>query len=52
MSRFFLTMLCTQETRDWHDIVILDELSFYSIADHELIWLLHDGKAPDTVAEW
>jgi hypothetical protein len=38
-SQSLLTILWEQQTRAWHDIVYLDETWFYSITDHELIWL-------------
>jgi predicted cupin superfamily sugar epimerase len=46
-SKFLLTILREQQTRAWHDIVTLDELWFYYVTDHELIWLPPHGKAPD-----
>jgi hypothetical protein len=46
-SKFILTILLAQQTRDWHDIVTLDESWFDCITDHEPIWLPPDGKVPD-----
>jgi hypothetical protein len=44
-----LTILRAQETRVWHDIVILDESWFYYMIDHQVIELPRDGKVPDRV---
>jgi hypothetical protein len=34
-----LAILRTEQARDWHDIVTLDELWFYYMTDEELVWL-------------
>jgi hypothetical protein len=46
-SRSILTILRAQETRDWHDIMTLDESWFYYITDYELILFSPDGEVPD-----
>jgi hypothetical protein len=46
-SSSLLTILWAQETRDWHNIVTLDKLWFYYIADHGLILFFPHGKMPD-----
>jgi hypothetical protein len=46
-SKFILTILLAQQTRDLHDIVTLDESWFDCITGHEPIWLPPDGKVPD-----
>jgi hypothetical protein len=46
-SKPLLTMLRRQETRDWHEILILDESWFYDLREHEPIWPSPHGKVPD-----
>jgi hypothetical protein len=38
LSRELLSMLYQEETRDWHNVITLDESWFYLCTDHELIW--------------
>jgi hypothetical protein len=46
-SKSLLTLLPAQDTRDWHDVVTLDESWFYYITDHELMWLPREGNVTD-----
>jgi hypothetical protein len=39
LSRELLSTLDWEETRDWYNIITLDESWFYLCTDHELIWL-------------
>jgi hypothetical protein len=39
LSRELFSMLDQEETRDWHNIIMLGESWFYLCTDHELIWL-------------
>jgi hypothetical protein len=33
-----LAILRTEQARDWHDVVTLDESWFYYVTDEELVW--------------
>jgi hypothetical protein len=46
-SRELLTLLESQQRRDWQDIVTLDESWFYFTTDHEQIWLPSEGRVPE-----
>jgi hypothetical protein len=46
-SRELLSMLHQEETRDWHNIITLDESWFYLCRDHELIWLAPGEMVPE-----
>jgi hypothetical protein len=47
LSRELLRVLEVQQSRDWHDIVTLDESWFYFSTDHERIWLAPGETVPD-----
>jgi hypothetical protein len=38
MAIELLQVLSVQSTRQWHDIVTLDELRIYLFSEHDLIW--------------
>jgi hypothetical protein len=38
MAIELLQILSVQSTRQWHDIVTLDESWIYLLSDHDLIW--------------
>ena len=46
LSRGLLRMLEVQQSRNWHDIVTLDESWFYISTDHERIWLTPGEPVP------
>jgi hypothetical protein len=47
LSQRLLSMLTTQQSRYWHDIVTLDESWVSLSTDHELVWLRSDAKVPE-----
>jgi AraC-like DNA-binding protein len=47
LSRELLSMLDREETRDWRNIITLDESWFYLCTDHELIWLAPGRMVPE-----
>jgi hypothetical protein len=50
LSRELLTVLETQQSNGWHDIVTLDEPWFYLSPDDECIWLALEESMPNR--EW
>jgi hypothetical protein len=40
-------MLKQEETRDWHNIITLDESWLYLCTDHELVWLAPGEMVPE-----
>jgi hypothetical protein len=38
MAIELLQVLSVQNTRQWHDIIILDESLIYLFSEHDLIW--------------
>jgi hypothetical protein len=38
MTIELLQVLSVQSTRQWHDIVTLDEVWIYSFSEHDLMW--------------
>jgi hypothetical protein len=47
MATELLGILAIQRTRQWHDIVTLDESWFYWNSDHDLMWLPPGDAVPD-----
>jgi hypothetical protein len=47
LSRKLLLMLDQEGTRDWYNIITLDESWFYLCTDHELIWLAPREMVPE-----
>jgi histone-lysine N-methyltransferase SETMAR len=47
MASELLRILAVQSTRQWHDIVTLDESWFYRNSDHDLMWLPPGDAVPD-----
>jgi hypothetical protein len=41
MAIELLQVLSVQSTRQWHNIVILDESCIYLFSEHDLMWMAH-----------